>query len=934
MTLPKLSGEKRANLYNRANACRRANDYDRAMGIYESILSEDLTDAEAYWSIVLCKYGIEYVEDPKTRKRIPTCNRTRTVSVFADEDYRQAIVYASGEAKAFYEEEATAIDAIQKSILDISSREEPFDVFICYKETDDRGRRTPDSVIAQELYDELTDKGYKVFFARITLEDKLGEAYEPYIFAALNSARVMVVVGTRVEYFDSVWVKNEWSRYISLVRGGAKKTLIPAYKDMDTKDLPDEFVRLQAQNMDNLGFMQDLLRGIEKIIPKKETAPVASPFGGGTQGVVWRGTELNIDETSKTVTGIAGASGNCIVFPPEIEAIAPGAFRNIDEITSLVFEQGKLESIPEYAFAGCKNLKHVMFSDRIKSIGNNAFEDCAGIEDLSLPIAIKTIGDRAFAGCGALGNMYFGENLKSIGNEAFAGCNMLDQVILTNLETMGERVFADCPKLTKAYFTENVSHISRDAFAGCAALHDIMFNDCLKTVGESAFAGCASIKEMKFWNGMSTVEKNAFAGCTRLQSIIFPNGFERIEEGAFEGCVALEDITVSGKVSVAQGAFEGCLNIKNIIIEGERLESLLWLAPFFKNKTVSVTVSDDIKIIGEGAFRNCEFLTPIQIPPSAKDIGKNAFAGLACITKISVPNSVTVICEGAFSDCTRLKEISFDTRSRLLTIGDRAFAGCNQLKKIEIPDTVQSIGTDAFAGCDNLKAIYIAKYGTTGKLYSKKKIAINHPAVTFSHDDVVRVEKSAHTTITISPKARNIDEQAFRFYSGVKNVEIPSKVEHIGMEAFEGCTGLESVVFPENVKYISDRAFKDCTGLKNLVIPDTVIKICDDAFSGCTGLESVTVAGTVILCNGAFAECTALKEVIFTGLAENHMYANISAVFRNTPFLERYKLEQERRSKGLCIYCGGKLNLWGNKCKECGENSSHMSKNSSVSKQL
>jgi len=70
------------------------------------------------------------------------------------------------------------------------------------------GRRTPDSVLANDLYHELTQEGYKVFFSRITLEDKLGYEYEPYIFAALNSAKVMVVLGTRSEYFESAWVKE------------------------------------------------------------------------------------------------------------------------------------------------------------------------------------------------------------------------------------------------------------------------------------------------------------------------------------------------------------------------------------------------------------------------------------------------------------------------------------------------------------------------------------------------------------------------------------------------------------------------------------------------------------------------------------------------------------------------------------------------------
>lgn len=282
-TLPRLDDDRRANLYDRANHFRRSNEYDKAMGIYEQILAEDNTDAEAYWSLVLCRYGIEYVEDPTTHKRVPTVNRAQFTSIFDDDNYKSALHYADAAQREVYESEAKAINEIQKGILAISQKEQPFDVFICYKETDAGGRRTPDSVLANDLYHQLTQEGFKVFFARITLEDKLGTAYEPYIFAALNSAKVMVVLGTKPEYFNAVWVKNEWSRYLALVKNsGGKKMLIPAYKDMDPYDLPEEFSHLQAQDMGKLGFMQDLIRGIKKIIsadaPKaaaKETVVVS-----------------------------------------------------------------------------------------------------------------------------------------------------------------------------------------------------------------------------------------------------------------------------------------------------------------------------------------------------------------------------------------------------------------------------------------------------------------------------------------------------------------------------------------------------------------------------------------------------------------------------------------------------------------------------------
>lgn len=285
-TLPRLDDEKKANLYDRANHFRRNNDFDKAMGIYEQILNEDNTDAEAYWSLVLCRYGIEYVEDPTSHKRVPTVNRAQYTSIYDDADYKAALSYADAAQRELYEAEAASINEIQKGILAISQKEKPFDVFICYKETDANGRRTQDSVLANDLYHQLTAEGFKVFFSRITLEDKLGTAYEPYIFAALNSAKVMVVLGTKPEYFNAVWVKNEWARYLALIKNGAKKVLIPAYRDMDPYDLPEEFSHLQAQDMSKLGFMQDLIRGIKKLTASAApTAPAKEAVSAPNAGI-------------------------------------------------------------------------------------------------------------------------------------------------------------------------------------------------------------------------------------------------------------------------------------------------------------------------------------------------------------------------------------------------------------------------------------------------------------------------------------------------------------------------------------------------------------------------------------------------------------------------------------------------------------------------
>lgn len=286
-TVSKSRDEVIQNLLNRANHLRSICEFDKAQRTYEKVLEYDENDAEAHFGLLLSKYGIEYVKDPATGKYIPTCHRVQYESILTDGDYIAAIENADLSQQPVYTAQVVEISRIQKDILGVVKNEKPFDVFICYKETDANGKRTIDSVIANDIYYELTEAGFKVFFAAITLENKLGQEYEPYIFAALHSAKVMLVVGTKPEYFNAVWVKNEWSRYLKLMKTDRSRTLIPCYRDMDAYDLPDEFSHLQAQDMSKIGFINDVVRGIRKLFTNENdsevisaaAAPVAPPAG-------------------------------------------------------------------------------------------------------------------------------------------------------------------------------------------------------------------------------------------------------------------------------------------------------------------------------------------------------------------------------------------------------------------------------------------------------------------------------------------------------------------------------------------------------------------------------------------------------------------------------------------------------------------------------
>ena len=265
-TLPKISNdEKIEQLYSFANSYLLSNEFDKAERMFLEIVALNPDDAEGYWQLAMCKYGITYVDDPQKGHRVPTINRTYYSSILDDENYKKALSLATAGQKNIYIKTAEYIDEVQKGIVSISRKEKPYDIFICYKETDGSGGRTEESIRAQELYQKLTEQGYKVFFSRITLESKIGLEYEPYIFAALTSSKVMLCIGSSKDNFEAVWVKNEWSRYLRLIENGDSKTLIPII--LNGASLPEEFANLPCQDMNTNGFEQELIRGIKKIIP-------------------------------------------------------------------------------------------------------------------------------------------------------------------------------------------------------------------------------------------------------------------------------------------------------------------------------------------------------------------------------------------------------------------------------------------------------------------------------------------------------------------------------------------------------------------------------------------------------------------------------------------------------------------------------------------
>ena len=118
----------------------------------------------------------------------------------------------------------------------------------------------------------------------------------------------------------------------------------------------------------------------------------------------------------------------------------------------------------------------------------------------------------------------------------------------------------------------------------------------------------------------------------------------------------------------------------------------LLLAP--ESLSGKYSIRKGVKVIGDWAFWDCEFLTNINIPNSVTTIGEQAFGGCDSLVNINIPNSVTTIGKYAFASCKFLTNINIP--NSVTTIEYRAFCGCENLPSHIKSDIIQRFGKKVF----------------------------------------------------------------------------------------------------------------------------------------------------------------------------------------------------------------------------------------------
>ena len=276
-TVPDIEDDKELKLFERAGRLRFNCDFDKAAGIYNTITDSYPEEAEGYWGLILCKYGIEYA-DNASGKKVPVCHRISYDSVMDDEDFELVMENSDSESRAIFREEAKIIEENRKKYIQIAESEQPYDIYISYRAKDDNGDKTAVSEIAGHLYNKLTSARYRVFLSEAALKGKKQSDCEPYIYSALNSANVMLALGTSYDDYNNVWVKNEWNRYLEIAEKNKNKCLIPCYKDVDEYDIPKEFAGLKVCQLGNDDTFNNIMAEIANVVkPESVNQPAPEP---------------------------------------------------------------------------------------------------------------------------------------------------------------------------------------------------------------------------------------------------------------------------------------------------------------------------------------------------------------------------------------------------------------------------------------------------------------------------------------------------------------------------------------------------------------------------------------------------------------------------------------------------------------------------------
>ena len=890
-----ISTEEESLLYAAFQRLRLA-DFDEAEKEFNDIVLRYPKNPNGYWGCLMSKYGIKYEQDFDGRM-IPTCYATSMESVMNDNCYQRALEYADDDNKNYYRKQAWYIEKVRKEWVEKAKKEPPYDIFICYKDSDlpNGIERTRDSFMAQDLYVHLMKKGYRVFFSRESLRDKVGEKYEPYIFNALATAKVMIVYGSKLEFISSTWMKNEWSRYGKRMQEGEKhpNSLLVACEGFSSSSLPRILSCGQCFDANARSFYSDLDESIDRILrPKKNVSFLQKckiPLALAFLLLLISATIFFAGYFLSDVTTVLNEAGNALVvsndqsFPRKTEFY-------IERINS---NDGLKDSIQQLEV---NQNKYVLYNMGLRYQGNIVELD--GIVTVTIPSP---------AGMSAEKIVIFDMNGSSpqkivsrisgydiIFETDHFGVYMIGEALCEHISVTDPFVAPTCTEdgLTEGSHcslcnvilieqtkipAEHKPGLAADCTNGCyclicreqlqPAIGHIPGEEATCVMAQSCAVCQAELKPAAGHSPGAEATCMSAQTCTVCQVELAP--VTNIHSpGAEATCTSAQTCTVcqvelTPMLDHSPGAEATCMSAQTCTVCQVELTPMLDHSPgaeatCMSAQTCTVCQTELVPALdyhSPGADPTCTsaqtcMVCQIELRPALA----HRPGGWVIVT----PSTKTEngLREGSCTICgEKISEIIYAGSSGLLynvTSFDEGICTISGIGSCMDTDIVIPVELDgfkvtgiaqgAFWGCDNINSVVIP-------------------------DGVIEIEKSAFlscrnlTSITIPDTVTKIGESVFSGCWSLTDVIIPVGVTSVSESLFSACTSLTSVIVPDTVTSIGKYAFSGCYNLNNIAIPIGVTEIGDEAFNGCGSLTHITIPDAVTKIGRSVFSCCGFENI-------------------------------------------------------------------------
>lgn len=334
-----------------------------------------------------------------------------------------------------------------------------------------------------------------------------------------------------------------------------------------------------------------------------------------------------------------------------------------------------------------------------------------------------------------------------------------------------------------------------------------------------------------------------------------------IENGVLLRCKdGSTSLTVPEEVHViGEGAFKNCEKLEVLDI-GHTVEVMMTEACRGCKQLKQFILPRNVRVVGESAFRDCTALTSIVVENDEIELGERAFENCARLADVQLADGISEIYGGVFNSCKSLTAIRLP--ENLTVLGESSFADCVSLQEIHVPDNVTKIDDMVFNGCLMLERVDMKdKITKIGKYAFKDCKSLETISLPHSVNSIGIGPFRGCTrlkAIEVDPKSRyfkSVDSILFNKNKSilfsfppqkpVSTYAVPDSVTVISAWAFCDCHNLEEITIPDSVNEIGEGAFYQCDALRTVVIPDSVDKIDDTAFRGCVNLERVEISDSV-----------------------------------------------------------------------------------------